>query len=73
MDPLFDTTMEQRLQGAMLDYLDKQRIFMLQWQQAQDVLLVMNGVGLLGVAGAVFLCAVKIRQLEESVARVKDH
>ena len=65
-DPIFDTTMEQRLQGAMLEYLDGQRVFMLQWQQAQDVLIMMNGVAILGLAGVTFMLAMRVHKMEES-------
>lgn len=61
---VFDASMEQRLQGAMIEYLDQQRQFMIQWNQAQDVIVTANAACVLGLTVAVFLLAVRVHKLE---------
>lgn len=63
-DKLFDSTMEQRLQGAMIEYLDQQRLYMIQWNQAQDVIGTANAICVLGLTVAVFLLAARVNKLE---------
>lgn len=63
-DPMFETTMEQRLQSAMLEYLDTQRVFMVQWNQAQDILLTLNCATTIGLAAVVFVMAMRLHRME---------
>lgn len=63
----FDATMEQRLLSAHQDWLAQRQEFMIQWNQAQDVLVTANSVLILGLAVTCFVMARRVLELEGKI------